>query len=61
MALWQKLLLVILLIGTLAVIITTWGSVGSAVLTLALLLSGGMIALRTFLENRDPDDFRWEE
>ena len=57
----RKFLMILLLVGTLAAIILTWGSVGSAVLTLALLLCGGMLALKWVMEHRDPDDFKWEE
>ena len=49
-----------LLIGFLtlvvAVIILTWGSIGSAALTLGLLLAGIFIVLKKSL-NRDPDDY----
>ena len=54
-------LLVIFLVLVLAVIILTWGSVGSAILTLALLLSLGYMLILKIMENRDPDDFRWED
>ena len=54
-------LLVIFLVIVLAVIILTWGSVGSAILTLALLLSLGYLLILKIMENRDPDDFRWED
>lgn len=54
-------LLVIFLVLVLAVIILTWGSVGSAILTLALLLSLGYLLILKIMENRDPDDFRWED
>jgi hypothetical protein len=40
----------------LAVIILTWGSIGSAALTLGLLLAGIYLALKKSL-NRDPDDY----
>ena len=49
-----------LLILTLAVIVLTWGSIGSAVLTLALLLSGVYVLMLKIMENRNPDDFDWE-
>ena len=55
----QKLLLTVFLVVILIVIITTWGSIGSAVLTLALLLAGVYILLVKVMENRDPDDFDW--
>ena len=40
----------------LAVILLTWGSIGSAALTLGLLLAGIFTALKKSL-NRDPDDY----
>ena len=53
-----------LLIGflglVLALIILTWGSIGSAALTLGLLLGGIFVALKKSL-NRDPDDYFLEE
>jgi len=49
-----------LLVLVVAVIILTWGSIGSAVLTLALLLSLVYLLVVKVLENRDPDDFDWE-
>ena len=55
-----KWLLTGFLVFLVAVIILTWGSIGSAVLTLALLLSLGYLLIMKILENRDPDDFCWE-
>lgn len=57
----QKILLAVFLGGILAVIILTWGSVGSGVLTLALLLVAGMLLFKKVMDSRDPDDFNWEE
>lgn len=57
----QKILLIGFLVLTLAVIIVTWGSVGSAILTLALLLALGYLLIHKIMANRDPDDFRWED
>lgn len=57
----QKILLIGFLVLTLAVIIVTWGSVGSAILTLALLLALGYLLIQEIMANRDPDDFRWED
>lgn len=57
----RKFLLAFLLILALTVIITTWGSIGSAVLTLGLLVSGGYLALNRFWQTHDPDDYRFEE
>ena len=46
----------IFLAAILAVIILTWGSIGSAALTLGLLLAVIFLALKKSL-NRDPDDY----
>ena len=56
----RKLLLAMLLVATVTVILVTWGSIGSAILTLALLLAAGYMLVLKIMENRDPDDFRWE-
>ena len=52
----KNLLLGIVLAIVLAVILLTWGSIGSAALTLGLPLAGIFIALKKSL-NRDPDDY----
>ena len=54
---WILRIFVVALIG---VIILTWGSIGSAILTLALLLAAAYLLVLKIMENRDPDDFRWE-
>ena len=56
----RKLILILFLAGILGLMIMTWGSVGSIVLTLALMLAAGVLILKKILDNRDPDDFRWE-
>ena len=53
-------LLIILLVMIVTVIIATWGSVGSAILTLALLISLGFMALKKIMDKRDENDFTWE-
>lgn len=55
----RKILLISFLLGVVALIILTWGSLGSAVLTLGLLLGGLGIALKKAL-SRDPRDFFWD-
>ena len=55
----RKLLLVMLLVATVTVIWATWGSIGSIVLTLGLLLTLGMLAMQYVMDHRDPDDFDW--
>ena len=52
--------MLLLLVALIGVIILTWGSIGSAILTLALLLAAGYMLVLKIMENRDPDDFRWE-
>ena len=52
----KNILLGIFLAAILAVILLTWGSIGSAALTLGLLLAGIFIALKKSL-NRDPEDY----
>lgn len=56
----RKILLGLFLAGVVAVIILTWGSIGSAALTLGLLLGGIFTALKKSL-NRDPEDYFSEE
>jgi len=55
----RKLLLGIFLAAVIAVILLTWGSIGSAALTLGLLLGGIFTALKKSL-NRE-SDYEWEE
>lgn len=57
----RKLLLVIFLVLILAVILLTWGSVGSSILVLVLIIAVGYLLLRWFLDTHDPDDYRMED
>lgn len=57
---FKKLLLGLFLLGTLAVIVLTWGSIGSIVMTMGLLLSLGFLALRRFMDTHDPSDL-WQD
>ena len=56
----QKLLLVIILVAMVVGILVTWGSIGSATLTLGLLLALVLLAIRYIQRHRNPDDFNWE-
>ncbi len=56
----RKILLGLFLAAVIAVIILTWGSIGSAALTLGLLLGGIFTALKKSLD-RDPEDYFLEE
>ena len=53
-------LLFVVLFVLVALAILTWGSVGSAVLTMALLVGLGYYLLRRFFDTHDPDDYRME-
>ena len=55
----RTILLVAVFAAMLAVILLTWGSVGSAILTLGLIIGVMFLALKKSL-NRDPKDFDWE-
>lgn len=55
----RKFLVTLLLVAMVVVIWATWGSIGSIMLTLALLLSLGYLLIRHIMEKRDPDDFDW--
>ena len=57
---FQKALLFIVLFVIVALIILTWGSVGSGILTLALLIGIGFLLLKRFLETQVPVVFNWE-
>lgn len=53
-------MLLVFLAAVITVIILTWGSIGSAALTLGLLLGGIFTALKKSL-NRDPEDYFSQE
>ena len=57
----QKKLLTVVLIVVIAVIILTWGSIGSAALTLGLLLAGIFLLLRKSIIDRDAEDYWMED
>ena len=57
----RKLLLVICLVLILAVILLTWGSVGSGMCAMCLLLMGAAMLFRRFVLERDGDDFNMEQ
>ena len=55
----RKWILGLFLAAVIAVILLTWGSIGSAALTLGLILGGIFLALKKSL-NRE-DDFLYDE
>ena len=57
----RKKALYVLLAVAVAIIILTWGRVGSAILALGLLISGLVIALKKSMDRQDDDYFGEEE
>ena len=53
----KTILLGIFLAAVLAVIVLTWGSIGSAVMALALISMGSALLYRRFLDREDPDQW----
>lgn len=60
MKLWQKLLLAVTLVLLAAVIVLTWGSLGSAVLVFCLIMMGAALLYQHFVTNQDSDDFDYD-
>ena len=56
----RKILLVVLALVLLTVMVLTWGSIGSAVMALCLILMASSLLFQKFLTNRDVDDFQIE-
>ena len=53
----RLLLLGLLILGLVAVMVLTWGSIGSAVMALALISMGSALLYRRFLDREDPDQW----
>ncbi len=53
----RTVLTALLVLGILSVIILTWGSVGSAAMTLGLLLAGALLLHRKLLKDQDEGDY----
>ena len=53
----RHLLLGLLILGLVAVMVLTWGSIGSAVMSLALISMGSALLYRRFLDREDPDQW----
>ena len=53
-------MLVLLVLVLLTVMVTTCGSIGSAVIALCLLLMGAELLYQHFLNNRDENDWQTE-
>ena len=53
----RLLLLGLLILCLVAVMVLTWGSIGSAVMALALISMGSILLYRRFLDREDPDQW----
>ena len=60
MSKWQIILLVLLALGLLLLMITTWGSVGSAMCAMCLIIMGAALLYRKFVLDRDSDDYQMD-
>ena len=57
---WRGLVLLVIALSLVGVIILTWGSIGSAALTLCLLLMGASLLYQHFLINSEDNDFNMD-
>ena len=57
----RTILLVTLAAILVAVMVLTWGSLGSAVMAFCLITMVAAILFKKFLTNRDADDFQMED
>ena len=57
----RSILLVVLALVLLVVMVITWGSIGSAVMGLCLIMLAASLLFQKFLTNRDTSDFQMEE
>ena len=57
----RSILLVVLALVLLTLMVLTWGSVGSAVMGLCLIMLASALLFQKFLTNRDASDFQMEE
>ena len=56
----QIILLVLVALGLLALMLTTWGSVGSILCAFLLIIVVVAVLYRKFVLERDEDTFDWE-
>ena len=57
----QLLLVVLVGLGLLVLMLTTWGSVGSALCAFCLIIMVAALLYRKFVLGRDEDEFKWEQ
>ena len=56
----QIILLALLALGLVALMLATWGSLGSALCAFLLILMVAAVLYRKFVLDRDEDRFEWE-
>ena len=57
----QLLLVVLVGLGLTVLMLTTWGSVGSALCAFCLIIMVAALLYRKFVLGRDEDEFKWEQ
>ena len=57
----QTLLVVLVGLGLTVLMLTTWGSVGSALCAFCLIIMVAALLYRKFVLGRDEDEFKWEQ
>jgi hypothetical protein len=57
----QLLLVVLVGLGLLVLMLTTWGSIGSALCAFCLIIMVAALLYRKFVLGRDEDEFKWEQ
>ena len=56
----RRIILLVLAVLMLAVMILTWGSIGSGMMAFLLIMMGAALVYQKFLTNRDEDHFQEE-
>jgi hypothetical protein len=57
----QLLLVALVGLGLTVLMLTTWGSVGSALCAFCLIIMVAALLYRKFVLGRDEDEFKWEQ
>ena len=60
MSTFRKILILALALVMIAVMVMTWGSMGSAMMAFLLIMMGAALLYQRFLTNRDEDQFQEE-
>ena len=60
MSWFRKILILVLALVMIAVMVMTWGSMGSAMMAFLLIMMGAALLYQRFLTNRDEDQFQEE-